>query len=63
MKNEKVEVCAICKKSICESDLYFSIEEHEKAICVDCVKGMFPAGAILNSPWKKPLTISWELIG
>ncbi len=62
MRNEAV--CAICEKPVGDAELYFSIEEHGKAICADCVTGMFPVCPV--GQWqllaKKNLSIQWRLV-
>lgn len=47
MKNE-IKVCEICKKTIDDCELYFSIEKSDAAICEDC---------------KNDLRPGWDLIG
>ena len=66
MENEmgSEAVCAICKQSVGNVELYFSIEEHGKAICAACVTGMFPICPA--GQWqllaKKNLSIQWRLV-
>ena len=55
-------VCAICQKSIGKRELYFSIEKHEKAICEDCIKGMFPICPTGQSLTKNPISIQWRIL-
>lgn len=55
-------VCAICQKSIGKLELYFSIETHEKAICEDCIKRMFPICPTGQSLARNPISIHWRLV-
>ena len=63
MKTEKkavaaagLKACSICGLSLENTALHFSIERHRKAICADCVRGMFPSMLPENG-----ITIQWQL--
>ena len=42
MTNERKEICCVCGCALPETSLYFTIAEHEKAICKRCVSEMCP---------------------
>jgi hypothetical protein len=55
-------VCAICGLRFDEEAFYFSIGEHEKAICWDCVKEMCPSGRVGHILEAGGIKIEWQLV-